>query len=133
MRISNRKLNSWHALHRIPIDERRIAIQNIPTNRTFLILPLLSPYLLPTFSLPAPYLLPMYRQGGNREKVRRRQEQNRQIEQQTISIDKYSETSCKMHQIRFFRVFNENTPKEGVHLLQKVPIFVLRNNVKATT
>lgn len=24
-------------------------------------------------------------------------------------------------------------PKEGVHLLQKVPIFVLRNNVKATT
>ena len=33
----------------------------------------------------------------------------------------------------FFRVFNENTQKEGVHLLQKVPIFVLRNNVKATT
>lgn len=31
-----------------------------------------------------------------------------------------------------FRVFNE-IPKEGVHLLQKVPIFVLRNNVKATT
>ena len=26
-----------------------------------------------------------------------------------------------------------DSPKEGVHLLQKVPIFVLRNNVKATT
>ncbi len=38
-----------------------------------------------------------------------------------------------MRQISFFRVFNENTQKEGVHLLQKVPIFVLRNNVKTTT
>lgn len=38
----------------------------------------------------------------------------------------------QMHQILFLEYLMK-IPKEGVHLLQKVPIFVLRNNVKATT
>ena len=32
-----------------------------------------------------------------------------------------------------FRVFNENTQKKEYIFSKKVPIFVLRNNVKATT
>jgi len=44
------------------------------TNRTF-------PYLLPTWSLPAPYLVPLYTHGADRGKIGGRQAENRKTEQ----------------------------------------------------